>query len=109
MFAMRGFLNSVRGRLLLLALLTILPVLALQIFGAWSLWELGFMGLVLMIALALAWQGSERLFLRPLADLMAAVQRVQSGDLSARASAVRGLGEVQDLSLIHISEPTRPY
>ena len=40
MFAMRGFLNSVRGRLLLLALLTILPVLALQIFGAWSLWEL---------------------------------------------------------------------
>ena len=98
MFAMRGFLNSVRGRLLLLALLTILPVLALQIFGAWSLWELGFMGLVLMIALALAWQGSERLFLRPLASLMAAVQRVQSGDLSARASAVRGLGEVQDLA-----------
>ncbi len=98
MFAMRGFLNSVRGRLLLLALLTILPVLTLQIFGAWSLWELGFMGLVLMVALALAWQGSERLFLRPLAGLMAAVQRVQSGDLSARVSAVRGLGEVQDLA-----------
>ena len=61
-------------------------------------WGLALVGGVLLLVLALAWQGSERLFLHPLRDLMAAVQRVQDGDLGARVSAVRGLGEVTDLA-----------
>ena len=61
-------------------------------------WKLALLGGVLAAALALAWQGSELLFLHPLRDLMAAVQRVQAGDLSARVSAVRGLGELTDLA-----------
>jgi PAS domain S-box-containing protein len=98
MSTIRKFLNSVRGRLVVLVLLVIMPMLALQVFRDGSLWKSALLGLVLAVALALAWQGSERLFLRPLADLMAAVQRVQSGDLSARVSRVRGLGEVTDLA-----------
>ena len=62
------------------------------------LWRLALLGLVLLVALAFAWQGSERLFLQPMRDLLAAVQRVQAGDLSARVSTVRGLGEVTDLA-----------
>jgi PAS domain S-box-containing protein len=61
-------------------------------------WKLVLLGLVLLVALAFAWQGSERLFLHPMRDLSAAVQRVQAGDLSARASRVRGLGEVTGLA-----------
>jgi PAS domain S-box-containing protein len=98
MSTIRRFLDSVRGRLVALALLVILPVLALQPFRAWAPWELGTLGFVLVVALALAWQGSELLFLRPLRDLMAAVQRLQAGDLSARVATVRGLGEVRDLA-----------
>ena len=49
-------------------------------------WKLALLGLVLLVALAFAWQGSERLFLHPMRDLSAAVQRVQAGDLSARVS-----------------------
>jgi PAS domain S-box-containing protein len=60
-------------------------------------WELALLGVVLVAALALAWWGSERLFLHPLQDLMAAVQRVQEGDLSARVSRVHGLGELTAL------------
>ena len=60
-------------------------------------WKLALLGLVLVVALALAWQGSEILFLHPVRELMAAVQRVQGGDLSARVSSVRGLGEVTEL------------
>jgi PAS domain S-box-containing protein len=61
-------------------------------------WDLLLLGGVLLLALAFAWQGSERLFLHPLRNLMAAVQRVEAGDLSARVSAVRGLGEVGELA-----------
>ncbi len=38
------------------------------------------------------------LFISPLRDLLAAVQRVQAGDLSARVAAVHGLGEVTELA-----------
>ncbi len=61
-------------------------------------WQLALLSLVLAGTLAVAWQGSERFFLGPLRDLMAAVQRVQAGDLSARVAAVRGLGEVAELA-----------
>jgi PAS domain S-box-containing protein len=60
-------------------------------------WDLALLAGVLLLALALAWQGSERLFLHPLRNLMAAVQRLQGGDLGARVSSVRGLGEVAAL------------
>ena len=60
-------------------------------------WDLALLSGVLLLALAIAWQGSERLFLHPVRDLMAAVRRLQDGDLAARVSSVRGLGEVKEL------------
>ena len=60
-------------------------------------WDLALLGGVLLLALAIAWQGSERLFLHPVRNLMAAVQRLEGGDLGARVASVHGLGEVKEL------------
>jgi HAMP domain-containing protein len=61
-------------------------------------WKLGLLGLVFSAALVLAWWGSETLFLQPLNNLLAAVARVQAGDLGARAGTVGGLGELTELA-----------
>jgi PAS domain S-box-containing protein len=61
-------------------------------------WKLGLLGLVLAAALLLAWWGSQRMFLRPLNNLMKAVAQVQAGDLGARAATVGGLGELEALA-----------
>jgi len=61
-------------------------------------WKLGLLGLVFSVAMLVAWWGSETMFLRPLNNLMRAVERVQAGDLSARAGTVGGLGELAALA-----------
>ncbi len=57
-------------------------------------WQLALLGLTLLVALAIAWWGSEALFLRPLNRLMRVVSKVQDGDLEARSADVRGLSEL---------------
>jgi PAS domain S-box-containing protein len=57
-------------------------------------WKLGLLGVVFIIALGIAWWGSELLFLHPLSDLMRVVGRVQQGDLTARASSIPAVGEL---------------
>jgi PAS domain S-box-containing protein len=57
-------------------------------------WKLGLLGLVVAFAFAIAWWVSETMFLHPLNNLLGVVKRVQDGDLSARVSGLRGLGEL---------------
>lgn len=57
-------------------------------------WKLASLGLILLVVLAIAWWGSEKLFLQPLRNLMSMVGQVQAGDLQARALGVRGLSEL---------------
>jgi PAS domain S-box-containing protein len=61
-------------------------------------WELALLASVFLIAMGIAWWGSERLFLHPLNDLMRVVGRVQQGDLSARVSSIRAVGELTGLA-----------
>ncbi len=53
---------------------------------------------IFVVALGLAWWGSETLFLRPLNGLMRVVEKVQHGDLSARATDIRAVGELTGLA-----------
>jgi PAS domain S-box-containing protein len=61
-------------------------------------WRLALLGVVLLFALGLAWWGSEMLFLHPLGSLMRVVERVQHGDLSARAASIPAVGELTGLA-----------
>lgn len=61
-------------------------------------WKLALLGAVFIMALGLAWWGSEILFLHPLKDLMGVVGKVQQGDLSARASSIPAVGELTVLA-----------
>ena len=61
-------------------------------------WKLALLGVVFVLALGLAWWGSEILFLHPLKDLMGVVGKVQRGDLSARASSIPAVGELTVLA-----------
>jgi PAS domain S-box-containing protein len=60
--------------------------------------RLSLLGLIFVFVLGVSWWGSESLFLHPLNNLMGAVERVQAGDLSARAGAVGGIGELTELA-----------
>jgi len=60
--------------------------------------RLSLLGLIFVFVLGMAWWGGETLFLQPLNNLMGAVGRVQAGDLSARAGAVGGVGELAKLA-----------
>lgn len=60
--------------------------------------RLSLLGIIFVFVLGLAWLGSENLFLHPLNNLMKAVERVQAGDLSARAGMVSGVGELSKLA-----------
>jgi PAS domain S-box-containing protein len=57
-------------------------------------WRLALLGIVFIIALGIAWWGSELLFLHPLSDLMRVVRNVQKGDLTARAASIPAVGEL---------------
>ena len=61
-------------------------------------WKLSLLSIVFILALGLAWWGSELLFLHPLKDLMSVVGRVQQGDLTARASSIPAVGELTGLA-----------
>ena len=61
-------------------------------------WKLVLLCVVLVMALGLAWWGSEILFLHPLKDLMSVVGKVQQGDLTARASSIPAVGELTVLA-----------
>lgn len=61
-------------------------------------WKLILLAVVFVVALGLAWWGSELLFLHPLNDLMKVVGKVQEGDLTARASAIPAVGELTGLA-----------
>lgn len=61
-------------------------------------WRLTLLGAIFFIALGLAWWGSETLFLHPLNSLMRVVEKVQRGDLTARAASVPAVGELTGLA-----------
>jgi PAS domain S-box-containing protein len=61
-------------------------------------WELVLLALTAAAAMALAAVGSESLFLRPLRQLMGVTGQVEAGDLTARATGVRGLAELTRLA-----------
>lgn len=61
-------------------------------------WKLGLLGLVVLFAFGIAWWVSETMFLHPLNNLLGVVKRVQDGDLNARVSSLRGLGELTTLA-----------
>jgi PAS domain S-box-containing protein len=61
-------------------------------------WKLGVLGASFLGVMLLARWGSERFFLYPLNQLIDAVNRLQFGDLEARASAVGGLSELDRLA-----------
>ena len=61
-------------------------------------WRLVLLSLIFVLALGIAWWGSEILFLHPLNDLMAVVGKVQQGDLTARASSIPAVGELTGLA-----------
>jgi PAS domain S-box-containing protein len=61
-------------------------------------WKLALLGLVVVFAFGIAWWVSETMFLHPLNNLLGVVKRVQDGDLSARVSSLRGLGELTTLA-----------
>lgn len=61
-------------------------------------WKLILLAVVFVVALGLAWWGSELLFLHPLNDLMKVVGKVQQGDLTARASSIPAVGELTGLA-----------
>jgi PAS domain S-box-containing protein len=57
-------------------------------------WKIALLGVVFIMALGIAWWGSELLFLHPLSDLMRVVGKVQQGDLTARAASIPAVGEL---------------
>ena len=61
-------------------------------------WKLALLAGVFFLAMGIAWWGSEALFLHPLNNLMRVVGRVQQGDLSARVSSIRAVGELIGLA-----------
>jgi PAS domain S-box-containing protein len=61
-------------------------------------WKLALLSAIFVMVLALAWWGSELLFLHPLRDLMRVVGKVQQGDLSARVSSIPAVGELSGLA-----------
>lgn len=61
-------------------------------------WQVGLMLALIVVVMLLAGWGSETMFLRPLRELMGVVKRVQHGDLSARVSGLKGLGELDALA-----------
>ena len=61
-------------------------------------WNLVLLSLIFVLALGIAWWGSETLFLHPLRDLMRVVGKVQQGDLTARASSIPAVGELTGLA-----------
>jgi PAS domain-containing protein len=61
-------------------------------------WKLTLLSVVFVMALGIAWWGSEILFLHPLNDLMRVVGRVQQGDLTARVASIRAVGELTGLA-----------
>jgi PAS domain S-box-containing protein len=61
-------------------------------------WKLALLASVFVIAMGIAWWGSERLFLHPLSDLMRVVGKVQQGDLTARVSSIPAVGELTGLA-----------
>jgi PAS domain S-box-containing protein len=61
-------------------------------------WKLILLVVVFVIALGIAWWGSEILFLHPLKDLMGVVEKLQQGDLSARAASIPAVGELTGLA-----------
>ena len=62
------------------------------------IWKLVLLSLIFVLALGIAWWGSEILFLHPLSDLMGVVGKVQQGDLTARASSIPAVGELTGLA-----------
>ena len=61
-------------------------------------WRLSIMSIIFVIVLGLAWWGSETLFMHPLNSLMHVVEKVQEGDLSARAASILAVGELTGLA-----------
>jgi PAS domain S-box-containing protein len=61
-------------------------------------WRLTLLGIIFVVALGLAWWGSETLFMHPLNSLMRVVEKVQHGDLSARAASIPAVGELTGLA-----------
>jgi PAS domain S-box-containing protein len=57
-------------------------------------WKIALLGVVFIMALGIAWWGSELFFLHPLRDLMRVVGKVQQGDLTARAASIPAVGEL---------------
>ena len=62
------------------------------------IWRVVLLSLILVLALGIAWWGSEFLFLHPLSDLMRVVGKLQQGDLMARASSIPAVGELTGLA-----------
>jgi PAS domain S-box-containing protein len=61
-------------------------------------WKLALLGITLVIALFVAWLGSERLFLHPLRSLLRVVGEVQLGNFQARTAQVGGVSELTVLA-----------
>lgn len=61
-------------------------------------WRLTLLGAVFLTAVAVAWWGVSALFLHPLNSLMRVVEKIQHGDLSARAASVPAVGELTGLA-----------
>lgn len=61
-------------------------------------WKLSLLAVVFVVALGIAWWGSELLFLQPLHELMKVVGKVQQGDLTARVSSIPAVGELTGLA-----------
>jgi PAS domain S-box-containing protein len=69
-------------------------------------WRLSILSIIFIIALVIAWWGSHTLFLHPLNSMMRVVEKVQQGDLSARAASIPAVGELTGLaeSFDHMTE-----
>jgi PAS domain S-box-containing protein len=61
-------------------------------------WRLMILSLIFIFGLGLAWWSTETMFLRPLGSLMRIVEKVQHGDLSARAASIPAVGELSGLA-----------
>ncbi len=61
-------------------------------------WKLALLGIVFLVALALAWWESEVWLLRPLNGLMRVVEQIQRGDLTTRAGSFTAVGELSGLA-----------
>jgi PAS domain S-box-containing protein len=61
--------------------------------------RLALLAVIFFIALAIGYWGSQNFFLHPLNDLMKVVQKIQHGDLTARASSIPAVTELSSLAL----------